>query len=133
MKSLYALSISVLLGFSTSVLAAGCGSLKGCERKFCEIEHKLSVAQSENNEYKINGLKKALYHAKKYCTNEGLQEEIQKNIDDALEDIENYNEDLDKAKRDNRVDKIEKYQRKIDEKNKKISKLKSELAELDGL
>ncbi|NRD75798.1 DUF1090 domain-containing protein [Shewanella sp. VB17] len=131
MKTLYTVGLCVFLGAASHVYAADCNKVKACERKFCEINDQLSIAKSNNNESKVNGLNKALAYAKNNCSTQGLRDEIQNKIDDASDDIEEYQSDLDEAKADNKKDKIEKYQRKMAEKREQISRLKVESAELE--
>jgi len=130
-KSSYKLVLCVLLGISTNVFASDCNNLKACDKKFCEINDQLSMAKAEHNEFKIDGLNKALRYAKENCSIDGLRNDIQDKIDDAIEDTEEYKLDLSEAKSENKIDKVEKYQRKIEDKRKKISMLKIELAELE--
>lgn len=131
MKLSIILSLCALLGMSSNVFAADCSNLKACERKYCEIESQLSIAKSQGNEFKVDGLNKALAAAKENCTLEALHDDIEDEINDAAEDIEEYESDLQDAKSANKMDKIEKYQRKIAEQQQKIARLNIELAELE--
>ncbi|MFT5807676.1 MAG: hypothetical protein ACI9LG_001969 [Moritella dasanensis] len=130
MKTSFKLALCVLLGISTNALASDCSALKACDKKICEINNQLSLAKVDNNQYKIDGLNKALKYTTEYCTVDGLRDDIKDKIEDSLEDIEDYKSDLNEAKSEYKMDKVEKYQRKIEEKNKQISMLNLELADL---
>ena len=71
-------SISVLfVSISVPVFASSdCVNLKGCEKKFCEIERQLKIAQEKGNKGKVNGLTKSLENAKEHCTDKGLKEDL---------------------------------------------------------
>ncbi|MFT7681548.1 MAG: hypothetical protein ACI935_001015 [Moritella dasanensis] len=131
MKTNFKLALCVLLGISTNALASDCSALKACDKKICEINNQLSLAKVDNNQYKIDGLNKALKYTTEYCTTDALRDDIQDKIDDAMEDIEDYQSDLNEAKSDNKMDKVAKYKRKIEQEHDNISMLKLELADLD--
>ncbi|MPY23002.1 DUF1090 domain-containing protein [Shewanella psychropiezotolerans] len=130
MKVGYKSGLFVLACVSSNVFASDCRDLKACERKFCEINYQLSIAESKNNEFKVDGLNKALKYAKENCSIQGLRDDLLDKIDDKMEDIEEYRQNLNEAESDNETDKIEKYQRKIKEKEEDISELEIELTEL---
>ncbi|CAH7067485.1 putative Protein YqjC [Vibrio chagasii] len=124
-------SILLLSAFSFSSMASTtCNSLTSCEKKFCEIEHQIEKAKQYNNQYKVDRLTTALKAAKENCSNEGLKDEILEKIESNEQDLAEYQADLEKAKQDNRSDKIKKYQRKIEKEQRKIDDLKQELSEI---
>ena len=123
-----------LLLISTSIPALAstdCSNLKGCERKFCEIERQLNIAQEKDNERKADGLKKALDEAKEHCTDKGLKDDLVEEIEEVKEEIVEYESDLKKAKKYGKTDKVRKYQEKIEEEKNKIKHLEDELSNLD--
>ncbi len=123
-----------LLLISTSIPALAstdCGNLKGCERKFCEIERQLNIAQEKDNERKADGLKKALDEAKEHCTDKGLKDDLVEEIEEVKEEIVEYESDLKKAKKYGKTDKVRKYQEKIEEEKNKLRRLEDELSNLD--
>jgi len=137
-KKITALFLSVafvgLLFVSISVPAIAsydCGSLKGCENKICEIERQLSIAQEKGNNHKANGLKRALENVKEHCTDKGLKEDLIEEIEEAKNEIEEYESDLKVAKEHGKKDKIRKYQEKIEEEKSKINRFEDELSNLD--
>ena len=113
----------------TPVIASSeCYNLKGCEKKFCEIEKQLTIAQEIGNKDKEKGLKKSLKNAKKYCNNEDLKDSLLEKIEETNNDIIDYESDLKEAKQYEKTEKIHKYQEKIEEEKEKIKHLKDELS-----
>lgn len=113
------------------IASSDCGSLKGCENKFCEIERQLKIAQEKGNKRKANGLKKSLENAKEHCTDKGLKEDLVEEIEETNNEIIEYESDLKEAKKYGKKDKVRKYQEKIEEEKNKINRLKDELSNLD--
>lgn len=108
-----------------------CGSLNGCDRKFCEIENQLNIAQERGNDRKAAGLSNALAEANLHCTDEGLREDLVEEIEEAKEDLAAYQADLKEAEEDRDMDDIRKYQKKIEEEKNEINHLENELSNLD--
>src|SRR5690625_2572617 len=72
----------------TSALAsAACAGLTGCDKKACEIERQLAIAESKGNKHRVNGLRKALKKNQQYCTNQGLKKELSKDIKAAKQEV----------------------------------------------
>jgi len=111
--------------------SADCINLKGCEKKFCEIERQLNIAQEKGNKGKVNGLTKSLENAKEHCTDKGLKEDLVEEIEEANDEIVEYESDLKEAKEYGKKDKVRKYEEKIEEEKNKIKYLEDELSTLD--
>lgn len=126
-------SISVLfVSISIPVFASSdCGNLKGCEKKFCEIERQLKIAQEKGNKGKVHGLTRSLENAKEHCTDKGLKEDLVEEIEETNNKIVEYESDLKEAKEYGKKDKVRKYQEKIEEEKNKIKHLEDELSNLD--
>lgn len=120
-----------LLTATPTLASSGCEGVKGCDRKFCEIEQQLDIAQKKGNKHQVAGLEKALKEAKRHCTNEGLREDLVEDIQDAKKDLAEYEADLREAKEDGDMDDRRKYQQKIEEEQNEIQQLESELSRLD--
>ncbi len=105
--------------------SSDCNNLKGCERKFCKIERQLSIAQEKGNKRKVAGLKKSLDNAKEHCTDNGLKEDLIREIEETQKDIAEYESDLKEADEYGKKDKVRKYRVKIEE--KEIKRLEDEL------
>ena len=127
-------SFVIFAGLLIAVVSApalaspNCDEVKGCERKFCEIERQIIVAQKNNNTRRESGLRKALEEAKANCTDQGLRKDLIRDIEDAKEDIAEYQADLTESEQDADAKKVRKYQDKIEEKEKEIKHLKDELS-----
>ena len=122
----------LLVSISVPAIASpDCSSLKGCEKKFCEIETQLSIAQEKGNKHKASGLKRALEKAKENCTDKGLREDLIEEIEKANNEMEEYESDLKEAKEYGKKDKIRKYQEKIEEEKSKVNRIEDELSNLD--
>jgi len=113
------------------VASTDCHSLKGCQKKFCEIEMQIKTAQENDNDRKEDGLKKALSEAKKHCTDNNLKNYLVKEIEEINEEIAEYESDLKEAEEYGKTDKVHKYQEKINEETNKINRLKNELSDLN--
>ena len=111
--------------------SADCGSLKSCEKKFCEIESQLSIAQEKGNKQKVSGLKKALKSAKDHCTDKGFKAGLLDEIEEISGEIVEYESNLKEAEEYGKKDKVQKYQEKIEEEKSTINLLKDELSSLD--
>jgi hypothetical protein len=134
---LSAASTAVITGFllistpTHAVASTDCSVLKGCERKFCEIERQLEIARENDNESRAEGLKIALDEAKNNCTEKNLRENLDKELEEAKDEMAEYESDLKEAKEDGKADKIRKYQGKIKEEKLKITNLEKERFVLD--
>ncbi len=120
--------------FLLSIPAAAsseCTNLKGCERKFCEIERQLNIALENNNKRKADGLRKSLIGAKEHCTEKGLREDLVEEMEEAEEDVTEYELNLKEAKEYGKEDKVRKYEEKIEEKKRKIESLQDKLSIID--
>ncbi|WP_244363897.1 DUF1090 domain-containing protein [Pseudoalteromonas sp. K222D] len=123
----------ILFMLSSTPVASSlaCSDLTGCEKKFCEIESQLTIAKEHGNKYKIEGLKKALHAAKANCSEKILKEDLIEKINDANNDIAEYEEDLLDAKQAGKSDKVSKYQKKITAEKLKLKHLKDELGKIN--
>lgn len=113
------------------IASAGCEGVKGCDRKFCEIEHQLDIARESGNTHRVAGLEKALQEAKRHCTDEGLREDLIDDIEDAKEDLAEYEADLKEAEEDGDTGDRRKYRQKIEEEKNDIKQLEDELSRLN--
>ena len=121
----------VLLASSHSFASSDCENLKGCEKKSCEIQRQLTIANEAGNERKADGLTTALKENAENCTNQGLKNDLAEEIEESREDIAEYKADLQEAEEDEKTKKIRKYQAKIAEEETEIMHLEKELSDLD--
>ena len=132
LNKLSATAFAGILLFSAPALtlaAAGCANLKGCEKKFCEIENQLRIAQEKGNSSKVEGTKKALKQARVHCTDSGLKADLADDIAEAKDDLAEHEADLKDAEEDGKTDKVRQYQDKIAEDKRMINRLEQELAQ----
>ncbi len=109
-----------------------CTDLIGCERKFCEIEKQIIIAQEKGDTHKVEDLENALKKARENCTLKGMIEELIEKIMETKEDLAQHEADLHKAEADEKKDKIVKYREKIEEDTNKIKRLEDELSILEN-
>lgn len=112
------------------VASPDCENLKGCDRKFCEIEQQINIA-AESNDRKTDGLKIALEEVRLHCTDKGLRENLVEEIQEAKADMAEYEADLKESEEDGDMGDVRKYQRKIEEEKQKILRLEGDLSNLD--
>lgn len=131
-RSASALSgLALMLAAIPALASSSCEGVSGCDRKFCEIEHKLSIAKQHGNDHQVAGLEKALKEAKRHCTDEGLREDLINDLRDAKEDLAEYEADLAQAEADGDADDRRKYRQEIEEEKADIQRLENELSRLD--
>ena len=121
----------LLLASSHALTSSDCENVKGCEKKSCEIQKQITIANKASNERKAKGLTTALKENVQNCTKNGLKNDLAEEIEEAREDIAEYNADLQEAEKDGEMEKIGKYHAKIIEEKAEIIRLKKELSDLD--
>lgn len=119
-----------VLASMPALASASCDDLKGCEKKFCEIENQLEIANEKDNKSKVYGLTKSLENAKDHCTDQGLKDDLVEKIEESKNDISDYEEDLKEAKEYEGTDKIRKYEDKIENEKRKMKRLEDKLSAL---
>jgi hypothetical protein len=132
--SLQILSALAMSIFScTSFAAADCDALKGCDKKVCNVEEKISIAKQFGNKRQENDLTIALENINKYCTVEGLRADLLASIEKSGRKIDDYELDRLVAQKKGKSDKVLKYEQKIQNEKDNITLLKAELRELDEI
>lgn len=123
---------AVLLGNIQIAFASSfeCEEYIGCEKKICEIEHKIAIAKSKGNNNKVYGLSIALKESKSNCSNQSLLEDLVYEIEEVKEEVLEYEDDLKEAIADEKPDKVRKYNDKIEKEKIKLKKLEAELKAL---
>lgn len=127
------LCFGLLLSLATmpTLAADDCSTMKGCERKFCEIQSELTAAKAAGNAFKVAGLTRSLENAKAECSSAGLKSDLQQELKDSEEDLAEYEADLKEAQQDADAEKIAKYQAKMAEERSETDALEQELSELE--
>ncbi|SNR50566.1 DUF1090 family protein [Flavobacterium sp. ov086] len=105
------------IGFSQS----NCKDLKGCERKLCELNIKLTSAKKAGNQNQIKGVENAIAQTKKNCTTKTVATDLDKKVKEKQQKVTERTNDLNKAIKDNES------KEKIDKKRKKLDEAKADL------
>ena len=99
-----------------------CRDLRGCERKLCELNTKLTYAKKYNNQNQIRGLEIAIEKTKTYCTTNSANYDLDKKVKDKREKVEDRTEELNKAiRKQESAEKIAKKRRKLAEANAELN------------
>ncbi|MFH6996097.1 DUF1090 family protein [Flavobacterium sp. FlaQc-48] len=111
------------IGFSQS----NCTTLKGCERKLCELNTKLTAAKKAGNQNQIKGVEDAIAKTKKNCTTKTVQNDLDKKVKEKQQKVKEKTDDLNKAIKDNESkEKIAKKRKKLDEAKADLNKALAE-------
>jgi hypothetical protein len=105
------------IGFAQS----NCKDLKGCERKLCELNIKLTAAKKAGNQSQIKGVEDAIAQTKKNCTTKTVSNDLDKKVKEKQQKVKERTDDLNKAISD------KESQEKIDKKKKKLDEAKADL------
>jgi hypothetical protein len=105
------------IGFAQS----NCTTLKGCERKLCELNTKLVAAKKAGNQNQIKGVEDAISSTKKNCTTKTVNNDLDKKVKEKQQKVNEKTADLNKAIKDNES------KEKIDKKKKKLNEAKADL------
>lgn len=106
-----------IIGFAQS----NCTTLKGCERKLCELNIKLTAAKKAGNQSQIKGVEDAISKTKKNCTTKTVTTDLDKKVKEKQQKVKEKTDDLNKAIKDNES------KEKIDKKKKKLDEAKADL------
>ena len=105
------------LGFSQS----NCATLKGCERKLCELNIKLTAAKKAGNQNQIKGVEDAISQTKKNCSTKTVNTDLDKKVKEKQQKVKERTADLNEAIQN------KESQEKIDKKKKKLNEAKADL------
>jgi len=120
--SIFLFAIS-FIGFCQS----NCTTLKGCERKLCELNIKLTAAKKAGNQNQINGVEDAIAKTKKNCTTKTVQNDLDKKVKEKQQKVKEKTDDLNKAIKDNESkEKIAKKRKKLNEAKVDLNKALAE-------
>ena len=111
------------IGFSQS----NCATLKGCERKLCELNTKLVAAKKAGNQNQIKGVEDAISKTKKNCTTKTVTTDLDKKVKEKQQKVKEKTDDLNKAIKDQESkEKIAKKRKKLDEAKADLNKALAE-------
>jgi len=105
------------IGFAQS----NCKDLKGCERKLCELNIKLTAAKKAGNQNQIKGVEDAISQTKKNCTTKTVHNDLDKKVKEKQQKVKERTDDLNKAIKD------QESTEKINKKKKKLAEAKADL------
>ncbi len=105
------------IGFSQT----NCTTLKGCERKLCELNTKLAAAKKAGNQSQIKGIEEAITETKKNCSTKTVNKDLDKKVKEKQQKVNERTADLNEAIKD------KESKEKIDKKRKKLNEAKAEL------
>ncbi|KQO33357.1 hypothetical protein ASF10_18525 [Flavobacterium sp. Leaf82] len=105
------------IGFSQT----NCATLKGCERKLCELNTKLAAAKKAGNQNQIKGVEDAISKTKKNCTTKTVTTDLDKKVKEKQQKVNERTADLNEAIKD------KESKEKIDKKRKKLEEAKADL------
>lgn len=111
------------IGFAQS----NCTTLKGCERKLCELNTKLVAAKKAGNQNQIKGVEDAISKTKKNCTTKSVTSDLDKKVKEKQQKVKEKTDDLNKAIKDQESkEKIAKKRKKLDEAKADLNKALAE-------
>lgn len=111
------------IGFAQS----NCTTLKGCERKLCELNTKLVAAKKAGNQNQIKGVEDAISKTKKNCTTKTVTTDLDKKVKEKQQKVKEKTDDLNKAIKDQEsTEKIAKKRKKLDEAKADLNKALAE-------
>ncbi|CAI2765521.1 DUF1090 domain-containing protein [Flavobacterium collinsii] len=105
------------IGFAQS----NCATLKGCERKLCELNIKLIASKKAGNQNQIKGVEEAIAKTQKNCTTKTVSKDLNKKVKEKQQEVKERTDDLNKAIKD------QESKEKIDKKRKKLAEAKADL------
>lgn len=124
-------AVVMFLMSSPGIASSACAGLSGCERKFCEIEVQIEDARANGNPHTAEGLSKALAEARSGCSDASLRRDLLEDIDEAKNDIAEYEKELREAMEAGKESKLSKYREKIAQERIKLERLQGELSALE--
>lgn len=111
----------------TSFAQSNCKDLKGCERKLCELNIKLTAAKKAGNQNQIKGVEDAISETKKNCTTKSVNNDLDKKVKEKQQKVKEKTDDLNKAiKNQESTEKIAKKRKKLDEAKADLNKALAE-------
>lgn len=112
-----------IIGFAQS----NCKDLKGCERKLCELNIKLTAAKKAGNQNQIKGVEDAISETKRNCTTKSVNNDLDKKVKEKQQKVKEKTDDLNKAiKNQESAEKIAKKRKKLDEAKADLNKALAE-------
>lgn len=127
------LAVLVVAAPTVAQTQASCSALKGCERKFCEMEIQLNMAKQTGDTNQVAGLQMALDNARTSCSDSRLKDALSARLAEANQDLVRYQADLQQAEQQGKKDKVMKYKKKLEQTTSEINRLNGQLSQLEQL
>ncbi|OXA92095.1 DUF1090 family protein [Flavobacterium hercynium] len=121
------LSLAFFVISSIGLAQSNCTTLKGCERKLCELNIKLDAAKKAENKNQIKGIEDAISQTKKNCTTKTVNKDLDQKVNEKQQKVNERTADLNKAIKENEgKEKIAKKRKKLDEAKAELNKALAE-------
>ncbi|HEJ9487427.1 MULTISPECIES: DUF1090 domain-containing protein [Proteus] len=99
----------------------------GCEIKKQNIQKQMEYAKAHGNQYRIQGLERALQNVERYCTPEKVVENTRLELREKQLDVKERELELKEAQLKGDADKIAKQERKLAEEKADLKAIEAEL------
>lgn len=102
-------------------------SVNGCEIKKQNIQRQIEYAKAHGNQYRLQGLERALQNVERYCTPEKVVENTRLELREKQLDVKERELELQEAQLKGDADKIAKRENKLAEAKIELKELENEL------
>lgn len=102
-------------------------SVNGCEIKKQNIQRQMEYAKTHGNQYRLQGLERALQNVERYCTPDKVVENTRLELREKQLDIKERELELKEAQLKGDADKIAKRENKLAEAKAELKELENEL------
>ncbi|NBM53314.1 DUF1090 family protein [Proteus sp. G2669] len=121
-----ALFTAIALTLSVSSVYANT-SINGCEIKKQNIQKQMEYAKAHGNQYRLQGLERALQNVERYCAPEKVVENTRLELREKQLDVKERELELKEAQLKGDTDKIAKQERKLAEEKAELKAIEDEL------
>ncbi|MDR1750054.1 DUF1090 domain-containing protein [Enterobacter cloacae subsp. cloacae] len=119
------MTLAMLLTLPLSAYAES--TLSGCAAKQNNIEQQIRYAETQGNDYRVEGLKKAHAEVIATCSDESLKKEREVGVLKKQQKVIEREQELKEATASGRTDKIAKKQAKLEEARAELKEAEAEL------
>ncbi|MBQ0213636.1 DUF1090 domain-containing protein [Proteus vulgaris] len=124
MKKVLFTAIALTLSVSSAYANT---SINGCEIKKQNIQKQMEYAKAHGNQYRLQGLERALQNVERYCTPEKVVENTRLELREKQLDVKERELELKEAQLKGDTDKIAKQERKLAEEKAELKAIEDEL------
>lgn len=119
--------LAVIVTMSVPFSALADDALTGCAAKRYNIEQQIRQAETHENSYRLDGLKKAYAEVVATCTDASLKKEREADILKKQQKVSEREQELQEANASGRADKIAKKRAKLEEARAELLAAEAEL------